>query len=117
MSNSGPIQPQVDAELYMMLGRMDSKLDALQAQLAAMNSRADGHEQRIHHLEQESTSRASLVQRFYDTEAQAERNDRRISDIETTARNTVTFTKLIWMLAGGGVIALCGFILRLFFAA
>lgn len=40
------------ADMLLMLGKLDGKLDGIQSTLAAMTSRADGHEVRIVSLEQ-----------------------------------------------------------------
>lgn len=60
------VRPPSDtpAELYLLLGRIDGKVDGIAGTLAAMNTRADSHEARLNTLEHNDAKRATYVPRF-----------------------------------------------------
>lgn len=69
-------------DLYMMLGRLDGKLDGISAQLTAVTARADNHERRIGDIEHELGDRAILKKQFSQTVERVDKlEDDRIADV------------------------------------
>lgn len=76
---------QIPHDMLMLLGRLDGKLDGIQATLTSMSARADGHEMRLND------------------------HEIRLTTIETTARTSVSALNVVWGVIAATVLPLAGY--------
>lgn len=100
-----------------LLIRIDVKVGHIDEKLNAMDRRAEGQEGRIKALEMEMADRATLKTRFFAAETDIASHEKRLAQIETTARNGATLGEWAWRFFGPTVTAAIVFIATLYFNA